>query len=332
MEEVLGRSDLGIWITSSVTIATVVLSPPVSQAADYWGRRWFLIILTGCGAVGSIIIARANGMPMVIGGSIIAGLSTGAQPLLHAVASEVIPRRYRTFAQAILNGSSALGGFVALLAGGALTKNDASGFRNYFYFTTGAYVLATVLCALLYVPPPKKSQLEFTTREKLGKLDWVGYFLLTLGLVLFCVGLSWSQNPYPWSDPHVSATFVIGVAALVGLVFYEWKIKKDGMLHHSLFTTGNQNFPISLLCIFIEGLAFFAGNNYFAFEASVLYETNSVRTGLRYGVGMLTVPVFFGVDWFILLENQDSSFANRYRLYSNYYCLYLFGNCWSNEL
>lgn len=38
----------------------VVFAAPVSQAADYWGRRWLLIILAFLGCVGTIITSRAT--------------------------------------------------------------------------------------------------------------------------------------------------------------------------------------------------------------------------------------------------------------------------------
>lgn len=287
----MGESDKSIWLTSTIAIMTVVLSPIVSQAADYWGRRWFLIGLTACGVVGSIIVARATTMGMAIAGFTITGCSYGAQPLLHAVASEVLPRRYRPWAQAADNLSAALGGLVALLAGGALTRNNnAAGIRNYWYMAMAIYFVATVLVLALYNPPKTAKQTDFSTSEKLAKLDWVGYALLSSGLVLFCMGLSWSQNPYPWTDAHTVAPFVVGCVLCIALAVYETRFKKDGMFHHGLFRNG-RNFPIALVCVFVEGLVFFAANNYFAFQVGVLYETDSLRTGLRYGVTMIVYGV-----------------------------------------
>jgi MFS family permease len=270
---------------------TVVLSPPVSQAADYWGRRWFLIGLTACGIIGSIIVARATTTGMAIAGFTITSISFGAQPLLHAVNSEVLPRKYRPYAQGVTNAAAASGGLVALLAGGSLTRyGNAEGFRNYWYMCMAIYVLATVLVAVFYTPPKTPRELEFTNAEKLAKLDWIGYVLLAAGLVLFCMGLSWSQNPYPWTDAHVLAPFIIGIVLTLALIGYETVAKKDGMLHHDLFNRG-RNFPIALFAVFVEGLVFYAANNYFAFEVSVLYETDSLLTGLRYGIMMITYGI-----------------------------------------
>jgi MFS family permease len=60
----VGGSDQTVWLTSVIAITTVVLGPPVSQAADYWGRKWFLVILTSFGAVGAIIVSRATSVSM----------------------------------------------------------------------------------------------------------------------------------------------------------------------------------------------------------------------------------------------------------------------------
>jgi len=42
-------------------------------------------------------------MGVVILGEAITGISTAAQPLIHAIPSEVLPRKYRSYAQASLN-------------------------------------------------------------------------------------------------------------------------------------------------------------------------------------------------------------------------------------
>jgi len=79
---------------------TTVLGPIVSQASDYWGRKWFLIVPTIFGAIGSAVVSRASSMSMLIAGTSLIGCAFGAQPLLHTVASEVLPRRWRSWAQA----------------------------------------------------------------------------------------------------------------------------------------------------------------------------------------------------------------------------------------
>lgn len=277
-----------VWFSAPITILTVVLGPPVSQAADYWGRKWFLVILTFSGVIGAIVVARASSLTMAIAGFTILGISFGAQPLLHAVASEVLPRKWRSHGQAAILSGSCGGSIVGLLVGGALNRNfdpNSDGFRYYFYMTMVLYLVSSVLCLIAYNPPETDKQIEYRgrTMDKLKMLDWIGYFLLAAGLVLFCIALSWSQNPFPWSDPHVSATFAVGLAFIAALIAYETWFKKDGMFHHGLFT-GNRNFALTLFCVFAEGLAFFASNIYFPFQVSVFFESDALIVNTRFSI------------------------------------------------
>jgi MFS family permease len=280
-----------VWFAGTIAIFTVVLGPVVSQAADYWGRKWFLVTLTFVGAVGSVLISRASSLNMAIAGFCLIGVAFGTQPLLHVVASEVLPRRWRGLAQACPIVFSVLGSLVGLFVGAALNRNsnpNSDGFRSYFYMAMACFLLSAVICALVYNPPPLPGQLAFTQREKLAKLDWLGYLLLTTGLVLFSVGLSYSKNPYEWSDPCVSATFAVGLALSLAMVAYETWYKKDGLFHHGLFSR-NRNFSIACLAVFLEGLAFFAANSYFAFQVGVLYEQqDAMLVAVRYSF----MPIF----------------------------------------
>ena len=293
----VGGAQDAIWLTSVTAIMTVVLSPPFSQAADYWGRRWFLIVPTFCGVIGSIILARASSMNMAIAGDVILCISYGAQPLLHAVASEVLTHRNRAGAQAAVNVGSGLGGLVGLLAGATLTRSgNPNGFRNIWYMIAGFYALATIMCFVFYNPPQRETQLNFTFREKIRRLDWIGYILIACGLVLFLMGLTWALNPCkynpnsevltvdpsadPWNDGHVLGPFLVGVFFIAAFILYEWKIQKEGVVHHGLFSR-DRNFAVALGCIFVEGFIFYASNAYFPYQVSVLYRPDVLKSSLK---------------------------------------------------
>jgi len=76
-----------------------------------------MIILTDCGAIGCLVVSHATSMKMAIIGETIVAFSGGVQPLLHAVKSEVLPRRYKPIAQGAINTTATLGGSVRLLVG-----------------------------------------------------------------------------------------------------------------------------------------------------------------------------------------------------------------------
>ncbi|PCH01971.1 Major facilitator superfamily domain, general substrate transporter [Penicillium occitanis (nom. inval.)] len=244
---VLGSPTDRVWFTQVLAILTAILSIPVTQAAGFWGRKIFLVILTTCGCIGSTVVARANGIGAAIAGFAITGLSFGAQPLLHAVSSEILARKHRSFAQASVNVASVLGAILGLVVGGALTRTSDAGFRVYW--------------GIVAAP----------------------------ALVLFCMALSWSQNPYQWTNTHMLVPFIVGVVLVIVLVIYETIVRKDAMFLHDLFR--HRNFPIALGCVFAEGIVFFCGNNYFAYEVSVLFFTDSLITGVHYAVAFIAFAI-----------------------------------------
>jgi hypothetical protein len=92
----------------------------------------------------------------------------------------------------------------------------------------------------------------------------------------------------------VLAPFILGIVLILMLIMYEVRFGQDGLFHYALFLRG-RNFPIALSCIFVEGLVFFASNNYFAFEVTTLYETVVIIVGVRYSLFAIT----FGISTYV---------------------------------
>lgn len=264
----------------------------VSQVANLWGRKWPLVIALFVGGVGTIVASRAESMGTTIAGYCLIGVNFGAQPLIHAVVSEILPRKQRPAAQASVNMIAGLGAIIGICMGGALLRNNVlSNYRIFEYVNAAIFWVAALGVAVGYSPPPRELQTSLTHTERLRSLDWIGYVLLAPGLILFCVALSWSNNPYHWSSGRIIGTFVSGLILMIAFVIYEWKFQNHGMLHHKLFQRG-RNFPLALVLIFTEGLTFFAANAYYAFEVSVFKSDDLLIAGLHFGVTFLVGNIF----------------------------------------
>jgi MFS family permease len=285
--DAVGGSSQTIWLSQAIAILTTVLSPPSAQAADYWGRKWILVGSSLVIFAGGMITARCTSMGMAIAGQVLCGVGFGGQPLLYTVVSEILPRRARPAAQGVLMCSIALAGIIGLPMGSILVKRYHDGFRIYYYIASGLMGSSAIICALVYRPPPRATQKSWTLREKLNQLDWVGYFLLVTGLVLFSIALTWSQNPYSWSNAHILVPFILGLFLLCGLAVYEVKFKRDGIFHHDMFKK-DRNLAICLFCIFVEGMALFASNEFFGLEVGTLWETDPVWISMRFNITFLT--------------------------------------------
>lgn len=195
------------------------------------------------------MLSRAISMDMAIAGNILASMSTASQPLLFAVASEILPRRYRPAAQAGINAIFALGGIAALLVGAACVRDYHEGWRVVRYINTGLFASAGLITSLFYNPPPRILQVTLTLREKLNQLDFVGICVLPIGVTLFVMGLTWSDNPFSWDNAHILGPFILGCVLLIGLVIYEVWFNKTDLFHRDLFSH-DRNFAIALFAIF----------------------------------------------------------------------------------
>jgi len=91
-------------------------------------------------------------MNMAIAGEVVAGLAYGSQPLLYAVASEILPRRYRALAQAGINAFIALAGLFSLPVGFTVIGKYRECFRIFWYITTAIQAVSAIICAILYHP------------------------------------------------------------------------------------------------------------------------------------------------------------------------------------
>ncbi|RVX75917.1 hypothetical protein B0A52_00274 [Exophiala mesophila] len=284
---VVGGADKASWMVAGILLPMVVLAVPVSQAADYWGRKWFLIVLNAMGAIGALITSRANSMNMVIAGQVIIGPAFATTALCFAVVSEVLPHRHRMSAQATLSLGNGLGGVAGLTGGASLIQTHGpEGFRILWYIAAGLFALASVICYFCYNPPLRELQSTLTLKEKLHSLDWIGGALLGTGLTLLCIAFSWANNPYPYDTTHVLAPLCISIVLLALFGVYEWKFKTDGMMNHRLFAQ-DRNLAVALVGIFLEGLAFVAANNFLAFQVSVLYVTRPILIGVNFSVSWI---------------------------------------------
>lgn len=79
----------------------------------------------------------------------------------------------------------------------------------------------------------------------------------------------------PWKDVHILATLLVGSAFIVALIVYEWKFRKDGLFNHGLYSR-DRNFVLATICVFVEGIVFYAVNGYYVYEITLLYETDLI--------------------------------------------------------
>lgn len=125
----IGGSDKSVWLSQVSAITVTLLGPAIAQATDLWGRKWFVVSTTLLGFAGSLVVSRVTTINVAIAGEILAALGYSSQGLLNAIASEILPRRYRPAAQGGLGLTSGLEAAFSLLLGFYLCGSSTGGWR-----------------------------------------------------------------------------------------------------------------------------------------------------------------------------------------------------------
>lgn len=265
------------WVVIAYLVVIAATLLTIGRLADMTGRKpiWaaglalFTLGSALCGAspsLGFLIAARAF---QAIGASLLfavsAAMLTGAFP-----ASE----RGRVLGLNAL--TVALGISIGPTIGGLITQSLT--WRWIFYVNVPLGVLGFIATVRLLHEPKRNGQ---------GRFDPAGALLLTVGLAAITLGLSFGQE-WGWTSPALIWTLVIGVAALVALIFVEQRVASPivplGLLRNRVFASANLSLVLSFL-------ALFAGGFIMPFYLEQLRDFSLVESGLLLTPLPLTIAI-----------------------------------------
>ncbi|SCV37385.1 related to tetracycline efflux protein (otrb) [Fusarium fujikuroi] len=216
----LGSTAQVSWIASGYFITSTVGQLMYGRLSDIWSRKIILLLGLAIFFVGSLASSLAQSVLQLtifraftgIGGG---GLMTVAQ----LIVSDVVPLRERGKYQGILGTVVALANGIGPVIGGALSSSSADSWRWIFRMQL-PLTLLTTLCVLFFMPLKK---VEGDWRLKLKAVDFLGIFLALAGMTVVILGLTWGGKEYSWNSAQVIATLVVGTAASVAFMLWQWK-------------------------------------------------------------------------------------------------------------
>ncbi|KAH9933611.1 iron permease [Epithele typhae] len=220
--EELNGGDNFVWIGSAYGLAATAILPFSGRLADVFGRRPVALLAIAIFVLGSALGGAAQSMNWLIAARTVQGIGGGAIVNLGSIVlSDLVPLAERGTYQSILVLVWALASGVGPLVIGALA--DGSGWRWVFYLNIPiASVSFACVAVFLNVKTPPGS-----VREKLGRVDWIGNFIVIAGTTLALIALTWAGVRFPWNSPHVLAPLVIGMALIVTFFTYEATIPAE---------------------------------------------------------------------------------------------------------
>ena len=92
----LNATDSQAWIVNAPNLVCGAIGPVLSSASDVFQARKH-ILLVGCalGVIGCAIVPGSDTIYRMIAGQTIKGFGYATTPLLYAIPSEILPKRWR---------------------------------------------------------------------------------------------------------------------------------------------------------------------------------------------------------------------------------------------
>ncbi|VUC36414.1 unnamed protein product [Clonostachys rosea] len=304
----LNNTQAQTWVSGALTLMQAVISPLVSSISDtFQARKLLLVGASVVSFVGAAIAPGLTDIYRLIGATILIGVGFSTVGLAFAVPSEILPRKWRPMAQAVMNIAACLGAVVGPLVIGAFAKADVKdGWKN-FYQADGQQWVQMALWGMTaigiffgYRPPKRHTLLDHLSFwQKLAHLDLPGFGLLTAGITLFLVALNLGGGLFSWTNARVLSLLVIGLVTLIGFGIYEWKGTKTGILHHELFRggkAGGRTFAICIVLMMIEGIMLFSYVIFYPVMTAILFEQDPFLLTVR-GLPFWVVSGLSTVGW-----------------------------------
>ncbi|WP_436523507.1 MFS transporter [Actinoplanes sp. HUAS TT8] len=177
----MGISDAHLnWVISVQLLASAVCVPAFGRLGDLHGHRRMLRIALICVAAGSLLVALAPNLPVLLVGRLLLGPLAALLPLEIALVRDRLPVALARKAIARLVGALTLGA----LLGGVLTAGLHQVIEDARLTLLVPALLAVICVPVSFLAVPESARLAG------GKLDLAGIAVLSVSMVALLAGIS----------------------------------------------------------------------------------------------------------------------------------------------
>lgn len=197
------------WAVTATLLAAAVTMPVSGRLADLYGKKVVLCASAAILAVGSLVAALADGLPLFLIGRALQGMAMGYIPVAISMVREVSPPQKQAGAVATVSATMGVGGAIGLPLAAWITQE--SSWHGLFWTSTGLALVVLALTAFV-VPHVRDAHP--------ANIDIPGIIGLAAGLIAFLVGVS-KGSEWGWSSATTIGSIVGGLVILVLWGAYE---------------------------------------------------------------------------------------------------------------
>jgi DHA2 family multidrug resistance protein len=200
------------WVVTAYILANVIIMPIIAMLSARFGRKRFYLASVILFTASSMACGLARTLPAMILFRMLQGVGGGVlQTVSQAILRETFPPEEQGIAMGLYGMGAVVAPAVGPTLGGWLTDNYS--WPWIFYINVPIGVLNLILVTRFVHDP------AYLKREK-GAIDWLGLFLMTLGLGSLQLLLEKGENE-GWLDSSLIRT--LAVLAVAGVALFVWR-------------------------------------------------------------------------------------------------------------
>jgi EmrB/QacA subfamily drug resistance transporter len=278
MSELKGTQTDYAWVITAALLANAATTPIWGKLADLFNKKVLVQLSIVIFVAGSVMAGLSETIPLLLTARVIQGIAMGGlTALAQAIIGSMIPPRDRGKYSGYMGGVMAVGTAGGPLLGGFIVDSPL-GWRWTFFVCVPLAVVALILLQVT---------LKIQHVKRPAKIDWLGSILLTSGVSLLLIWVSFAGNPdyYDWWSWQSVAMVGGGVVLLGLLVLVESRVAQPII---PLNIISERTTALAILASVAVGVGMFGSSTFLGQYFQVARGATPTEAGL------LTLPMIAG--------------------------------------
>jgi EmrB/QacA subfamily drug resistance transporter len=296
LADLKGTQTQYTWVITSTLLASTASTPIWGKLADLFDKKTLYMLGITIFTAGSVLAGFSQNMGQLIGFRALQGLGMGgvqalAQVIIGAMVSPRERGRYSGYTGAVI-AAATVGG---PLVGGFIVDAPGLGWRWCFFIAVPLAVIALVVL---------QRTLDLPSVRKHVKIDYWGAFLITAGVSLLLLWVSFAGKDFAWASWSTLAYLGTG-AVLIGAALFVETRASSPVVPLRLFR--NRTVALAVLGSISVGTAMFGASVFLGQYFQLSRGFSPTKAGL------LTLPLVAGLTLASTISGQLISRYGRWK-------------------
>lgn len=278
MADLQGTQTDFAWVITAALLANAATTPIWGKLADLYNKKLLVQLSIIIFVAGSVMAGLAATIPLLLAARVVQGVAMGGlTALAQAIIGTMIPPRNRGKYSGYMGAVMAVGTAGGPLLGGFIVDSPL-GWRWTFFVCVPLAVVALILLQIT---------LKIPHVQRPARIDWLGSILLTSGVSLLLIWVSFAGNPayYDWLSWQSALMVGGGVVLLALLVVVESKVEQPII---PLKIISERTTALAIVASVAVGIAMFGSSTFLGQYFQVARGATPTEAGL------LTLPMIAG--------------------------------------